>query len=294
MSVELVIEKISLVEIPEKPFELLSAAGSDLKAQFSLQDQKVLQLLTLVDKYETLTNDNLRVHFINGFLDLSRANYNGSRKFGADQLDLRAYLACSVVKYDEKFELEDRLAKQRESERDFGAGTRNSAKETSEDSKTEAETQNEKSTVSTAKSGGQLRKRNTTKKSDSETQKTAKLSHDESETAPKIASNSKLRSKARSDSLYRDPINQFGGLVPYQLRSSQKEFKLALAECVELVNLQREILQLVSEIEDLEKLEGEGKEKIEPEGEGKEEIEPEGEAEAEVELEEEGRKEEKI
>lgn len=254
MSVELVIEKISQVEISEKPFELSPAAGSDSKAQFSGQDEKVLQLLTLVDKYEKLANDNLRIHFINGFLDLSRANYNGSRKFGADQLDLRSNLACSVVRYDKKFELEDRLAKQRESETE----TRNSMKEANEDSIIETETENEKSTaVSTAKSGGQLRKRNTTKKSDLDTRKAAELSYKESEPAPRIAPNSKLRSKTRSDLLYRDPINQFGGLVPYQLRSSQKEFKLALAECVELANLQREILQLVSEIEDLEKSEKE-------------------------------------
>ncbi|KAI5957246.1 hypothetical protein KGF54_000174 [Candida jiufengensis] len=60
-------------------------------------DIKVEELLNLLNEYQQLTN-TYRSSFINGFLHLSRANFQSEKiKFGKDTLDLRNYKACKNV-----------------------------------------------------------------------------------------------------------------------------------------------------------------------------------------------------
>lgn len=61
------------------------------------QHDKTIQLLDLLNEYQELTTI-YRLHFINGFLNLSRANFQSEKtKFGKDTFDMRSYNACKVV-----------------------------------------------------------------------------------------------------------------------------------------------------------------------------------------------------
>lgn len=61
------------------------------------QHDKTIQLLDLLNEYQELTTI-YRLHFINGFLNLSRANFQSEKtKFGKDTFDMRSYDACKVV-----------------------------------------------------------------------------------------------------------------------------------------------------------------------------------------------------
>ncbi|KAF3987523.1 hypothetical protein FT663_00685 [Candidozyma haemuli var. vulneris] len=50
----------------------------------------------------------------------------------------------------------------------------------------------------------------------------------------------------------RDPIYQFGVLVPYQLRNAQASFNESLADIISMVNLRQQITDLVAQIEKAE------------------------------------------
>lgn len=245
MSVESVIEKLTEISISPSILPL-----GDSTPGLSEEDAKVSQLLELLDEYEKLANDDMRINYVNGFQDLSRANYNGTKKHGAESFDLRPYVACTVAENNGEWNLVDRLGEQikREKERKESE-KREKEKREKEDKVVEGEetgkTDGEENdleldekiaetvTSSISKSSGQLRNRkNKTKESKLHT----------------IDSN--LSSPSPKPSLlYRNPINQFGGLVPYQLRSAQDHFKKALADSVRLVNLQQKISALVKEIE---------------------------------------------
>jgi len=75
------------------------------------QDEKTIQLLNLLNEYQELTTI-YRLHFINGFLNLSRANFHSEKtKFGKDTFDMRSYDACKVVdlcKNSDEFRFIDR------------------------------------------------------------------------------------------------------------------------------------------------------------------------------------------
>lgn len=265
MSIELVTAELGEVRLSETEYELPAGEIPELETDLLAQDTKVVELLKLLDRYEKLANDELRVHFIDGFLDLSRANYNGLRKYGADSLDLRSYLACSVVgRGESEFKLEDRLAAQQAELKEQKEKLRSAEKETAGSelkkltemavSVDDEDMSNEKSTsVSTSGTEGVLRKRNTQKQSETSVTSESDVSPPAAKAASAAKSVKPVKpvKSAKSDStlLYKDPINQFGGLVPYQLRSSQKHFKLALADCVELVNLHRRISVLIADIE---------------------------------------------
>lgn len=198
-------EKLSISRFgtPAEPFVLAD------KAEFedSEQDAKVIQLLELVSQYEQLANDSLRVNFVSGYLDLSRANFNGSKKFGVDSLDLRPYSACKVVKRAEEFEIEDRLANQSEKRK------------------------KEKMVEKEEKGEPELRSRKTKVKDVKDVTKVVEI---EDEGVP-----------------VSDPINQFGGLVPYQLRQAQQHFNRALDDSVKLLNLRNQISTLMEQINGL-------------------------------------------
>lgn len=157
-------------------------------AEINEEDEKFFKLLDLMDKYEHIANGPFREKFIDGFLNLSKANFRGDRKFGADCFDKRPYPAAKIVSNMELVDL------------------RKTKKETTD-------SDNEKL----------LRNRKRKEK----TEKT------ESTDFPQV----------------RDPMYQFGTLVPSQLRQAQTDFSLAVARAAELVRLKQQITQLSLELQ---------------------------------------------
>lgn len=259
MSVEIVTEELAKVSI--SPYIL---PPGDSTQDLPEEDAKVSHLLELLDEYEKLANDHMRIDYVNGFQDLSRANYNGTRKYGVDSFDLRPYLACTIVEHDGEWSLVDRFAEQTKKEKERKEQMKREKEEREKKNKEEkgvkeeseenrstdevdnnfeekvAESQAESQSISISTSSGQLRNRkDRSKETKLDTSKATKFSKNESKPSalpPKLLP-------------YRNPINQFGGLVPYQLRSAQDHFKNALADSVRLANLQQRISALIKEIE---------------------------------------------
>lgn len=201
---------IKYEEPSDEGFKLISKSETSL----SPIDDKTIRLLGLIDSYERLTNEN-RLNYINGFLNLSRANYNNgslSKKYGADSFDLRPYGACKKIKVSDKFELVDLLKEQK---------TRNE--------KPKVDNINEEDAAQSTLKNRKTNEIETEKESDD-------INEIESQ-EPKL----------------KDPITQFGGLVPYQLRQSQNFFGNSLAISIKIINLQRAIKELIEDIEEISK-----------------------------------------
>lgn len=188
------------------------------------QDEAVVELLELVDQYEKLANDQFRVNFITGMQNLSRANFNSeNRKYGVDSYDRRPYEACKIVGCKDGFALQDRLEKLKEEknkQRELDKPNLNgSEKEVSDDSLSgKPETEKNEPEKS-------IRNRKNTKLGKKET-------------------------KSNEDSpALRDPIYQFGVLVPYQLREAQAAFSNSLSDIIEMLNLRQRIERLIAQIE---------------------------------------------
>lgn len=165
------------------------------------KDSKTIQLLELLDRYQLLTTSN-RDNFINGFFNLSRANFqNEKSRYGSDKFDLRCYQACKIVEQtnDGQFQIIDRLEKNKI--------TKKKVKSNDE----------EKSSL-----------RNRKEKS-----KDHGMNDDTS---------------GDNDNEIKDPIRQFGALVPQELRTSQNDFNKALVQSIEIINLQNKIEKLINEL----------------------------------------------
>mmetsp|Transcript_7114 Transcript_7114/g.9003 ORF Transcript_7114/g.9003 Transcript_7114/m.9003 type:complete len:225 (-) Transcript_7114:1325-1999(-) len=204
-------------EPADEEFKLISKSETSLSAI----DDKTIRLLELVDTYEKLTNEN-RLNYINGFLNLSRANYNNgslSKKFGPDSFDLRPYRACKQIQIKDKFELVDLLKAQ---------------KDKSEQAKNKSGQRKDAIEI-----------KETDVKSTMKNRKTKKVGREkESDEIDEIEiQNPKLR----------DPISQFGCLVPYQLKQSQSFFSNGLDISIKIINLQGEIKKLIEDIEEISK-----------------------------------------
>ncbi|KAI5959282.1 uncharacterized protein KGF55_005432 [Candida pseudojiufengensis] len=155
------------------------------------QDIKTIKLLNLLNEYQELTNLH-RSSFINGFLNLSRANFQSETlKFNKDSWDLRIKNSNKIIKIDDELELMDNLKAI-----------------DSEDVEKETEIKNRK-----------IKSRNT------------------------AALNSEK-------SILKDPILQFGALVPKELKLSQDNFNEGLRLSVKLINLRREIELLTKELDE--------------------------------------------
>ncbi|KAM9905803.1 hypothetical protein OXX69_007047 [Metschnikowia pulcherrima] len=223
---------------------------------FSVEDEKTFRLLRLLDEYEILANGSLSKTFTQGFLDLSRANYHGSQRYNMDSIDMRPRDATTVVeKNTGKFIIRDewQIHKQKRDNLekvDKETKSKKSDDETvqsnafsGQDSKPETEpiiksknaSENSTGATSSALATNEVRNRK---------QKLA-TSKNSAEDVPLVENET---SKSQSEKPLQDPVHQFGRLVPYQLRNAQKHFSDALAESVKLLNLQREILELVSEL----------------------------------------------
>lgn len=208
------LEDISIKPAP--PENKLYVLPSAPEEKLTDLDAKTVLLLGLVDDYQRLA-DTQRLHYVNGFLNLSRANYNsGLRKYGPGSFDLRPYMAVKNVDIEgDQFKIQNKLANQRISD-----------KQARENEKTDKELSSEKTEIVSSDSSG-LRNR-------------------------KERAIFREGTVEVSENRLRDPILQFGALVPYQLRQSQQFFVDGLQSLVQILNLRKRILTLVLEIEELE------------------------------------------
>lgn len=179
-------------------------------------DNKTIQLLELLDKYQQLTTLN-RENFINGFFNLSRANFqNEKEKYGLEKYDFRCYKACKIIDINSdngRFELIDRLLKNESSINDDEHDSSN------EDKKKE-------SSSTTMIRNRKDRKTGTITTHDKEI---VKQSNDDEET-------------------FKDPIKQFGTIVPSELYKCQQNFNNGLNQLIEIINLQIQIKKLIQEL----------------------------------------------
>ncbi|QBM86167.1 hypothetical protein METSCH_A08030 [Metschnikowia aff. pulcherrima] len=223
---------------------------------FSVEDEKTFKLLQLLDEYEILANESLSKTFTQGFLDLSRANYHGSQRYNMDSIDMRPRDATTVVEKNtgkfiirdewqiykqnrdklEKVDKETKLEKcDDETVQSIASSGQNSKTETEPITKSENASEENTGASSSALATNEVRNRK---------QKLA-TSKNSAEDVPFVENET---SESQSGKPPQDPVHQFGRLVPYQLRNAQKHFLDALAESVKLLNLQEEILELVSEL----------------------------------------------
>lgn len=196
------------------------------------QDKKVATLLQLVSQYEKLANGLYRSYFIDGFNDLSRAEFNSTRTFRPDSCDMRPCEACKILEVGNgSFQLRNRLELQ------------NSAKLL----RTKEENQDKVG----SRKGPKGNNDNVPEfcKKASSVDLNLFNRQDSAHSTSSIKSESEKSISETNVLLYRDPISQFGGIVPYQLRQAQEHFLDALADAVALVALQKTINTLITEIE---------------------------------------------
>lgn len=213
------LEDVSIGKTPEKKeeFVLLLKTSDEL----SDIDTKTVQLLDAVREYEEL-KESYRLNYINGFLTLSRANYNSglTKKYGMESFDLRPYEAVKTVTIrDNEFEVKDRMKQEVSKEPKV--------------SKPEESIEKNETTL-------KLRKKQAkqTKNADATT-----LALD---LEPKPAIEEK---DGKVETKLKNPLNQFGGIVPYQLKQSQQYFAEALDQTVKIKNMETQIHQLILQIE---------------------------------------------
>ncbi|KAF8003161.1 hypothetical protein HF325_002406 [Metschnikowia pulcherrima] len=224
---------------------------------FSVEDEKTFRLLRLLDVYEILANGSLSKTLTQGFLDLSRANYHGSQRYNMDSIDMRPRDATTVVEKNtgkfiirdewqiykqnrdnlEKVGKETKLKKSDDNEtvQSIASSGQNSKPEAEPIIKSEKASEENTGASSSALATNEVRNRK---------QKLA-TSKNSAKDVPFVENEI---SESQSEKPPQDPVHQFGRLVPYQLRNAQKHFLDALAESVKLLNLQREILELVSDL----------------------------------------------
>lgn len=113
------LENISIQ--PRSPGKSHYVLPSPPEEEFPEIDAKTTRLLELVDEYLRLA-DEQRLQYVNGYLNLSRANYNGgSRKYGPDSFDLRPYMAIKNVDIEkDQFKIRDILEEGKISEKKTG------------------------------------------------------------------------------------------------------------------------------------------------------------------------------
>lgn len=204
----------------------------DRNSSLPTGDSVLIRLLELVSEYEDLANGDFRSELIEAFSDLSRATFNSTRTFGPDSFDMRPYEACKTVEVanDGTVQLHNQLHRQSLPEstkpKTQGARSRKIRKNLESTSEDSNDSKVEKIELPSLSDSCASKGRTTALSSGSSNG--ASLT----ETKPKL----------------RDPIYQFGGLVPYQLRHAQTHFSNALAHSLKLVNLRFEIEVLISKV----------------------------------------------
>lgn len=258
-----VLEDISIKDdflSDEEPSFVLSGEKNE-PGLVNSYDQKFVQLLELVDRYEKLANGKFRLNFINGSLNLTRSNYNNrlllGKKYGPDSYDLRPYDSCKtvdIVAGGEKFQLVDQRGKQVEREKmEKNKKKLNSIQreKKGELGKEDEHKEGPAEAVSTNEDGGSVVVTGISSESSSAGAGTLKKRKDQPKKLNLEIQAESLESKSTSaeEKKLVDPLLQFGGLVPYQLRQSQKYFEDWLYDSIQVLNLQTEISNLIKEIE---------------------------------------------
>lgn len=201
------LEDISISKPDKKDEFILALVDSEL----SDLDSSTVELLEAVQQYEEL-RECYRLNYVNGFLTLSRANYNSGlrKKFGMESFDLRPYEAVKTIRIkDSEYEVADK---------------RNEA------DKNTPEADNNNGDYEKSELEGTLKQR----KGKSQGKGTEKATTTELLQPPTKIKN---------------PLDQFGGLVPYQLKQSQQFFVEALEQTVQIKNMEARILLLIKQIE---------------------------------------------
>lgn len=288
-----------------------------MEKQFSPQDLLVEALLEAVAQYEEIANSPFRENFIGGFQSLSRANFSGARRFGADSFDMRPHLACATVECGTEFSLVSEVPRKK---------VRKERKKESKEDKKKNKKEDKKEKVTTTKETRDINKKDTKAnglKEDGEAERLAEFLG-EVRVSGRDSRQLRSREKARALSLPsegknsealdreeeklknletlemeelknletletlemekleelknlkypknleklqrlskpdlpeqaktlepKDPMAQFGALVPLQLVLAQQSFHSALENSIHLANLQKKIVSLVAEIEKL-------------------------------------------
>lgn len=188
------------------------------------KDIKTIELLELLDRYQLIKSSN-RNNFIDGFLNLSRANFQNDKiRYGIEKFDLRCYQACKIINLSsnniDQFQLIDRLEKNRLIKK---------SKEQEEQQQQKDNEQEEQQQQQKDKEQKESILRNRKEKKINEINEL-----DDNDEKPIIE--------------YKDPIKQFGGIVPQELRKSQINFNNALIELIEIINLIKKIEILINEL----------------------------------------------
>lgn len=266
-----ILQDISIQQPPSDAIEAKLPPGND-DLPVSDYDSKVFQLIQLIDEYEKLVNDGYRLNFINGFLNLSRANYgHNTRKYGSSSFDLRPYKSCKQVSFvEDEFVMIDILKQKR-------ADTDESTKKQL-DTKTSKLSDwlksQEKQLQIIDRKKEQNKYQNLDQKVDQmKNQKINLVDHVSEicredpypETSVGVTTgSSKFTStveKHSSDTTedvidlelpLKDPLHQFGSLVPYQLRQSKFYFENSLDCIIKVLNYHIKINKLITEIESFE------------------------------------------
>lgn len=200
---------------PESDTSALKAPETDSDSL----DKKTIDLLEELDQYTQITSA-WRQQLIDAFVLLSRANYVGSKRFGLECFDMRPYNAQATVTLGDGIVL-----------------TRGSQKV--EDSATaEAEPENT------------LRQRKVAKGPE-EHEQDKSLAKEKPQEKEKPLKKKQLQpaSGEKSLDLDRDPLLQFGAMVPPALRQAQTAFQKALTQAIAVANSQIKLSTLVSELE---------------------------------------------
>lgn len=209
-------------------------------------DEKVVQLLELLENYETLANHQMRELFILAHQHLGRAKFASQYQIGEHAYDLRPHSACLTTKArGEDWVLTNSLP----------PVTNKRATKTEKTSATEtglsAEKYNslvdETSKVPKVHREGKASRSHETEVKDTSEARTSAL-------ADRAARNRRTRTKKPKEeeasiAASRDPILQFGLLTPPQLARAQADFRSGVEIVVQMANLKRQIEGLLAEID---------------------------------------------
>lgn len=204
-------------------------------------DDLTVKLLTLLDEYECLANGEYRELFVEGYMALSRANFSAHRVYGVDSYDMSEHKAGIEIRHQGEFTVVDRVKAAREArEREKKEEKKEKEKEKEKEEKPKKE---EKLKINTTQEKG-------TSKTKRKQVEGASLSTSVATGAQEVSS--KTGGTKVMEPAVKDPINQFGGLVPYHLKTAQTTFSRSISNAVALVNMQRKIGAIVEKLEQLE------------------------------------------
>lgn len=204
------------------------------------QDALIVKLLTLVDEYEQLANGEYRSLFIDGYMALSRANFNAHKTFGVENYDMSAHEAVlQIQQLDGLLTVLDKVQEARKIQE---------AKAIQEKQKiTKNSKENEQKLEKEPKVNEQIVDKSSSKKS--KAKQVTRQSLSTAISSHKSTSSEKPTVKTIETPVkIKDPINQFGGLVPYHLKSAQDSFKNSIINAIALLNIQVQISAIVDKL----------------------------------------------